>query len=358
VPGLRAHILPRRRRVVRRRAHRRHLPGQLQAPVGAHVGRPPGRVLTDAGLVQRRRVDHGRTVPAAVAHRVHVLPVPRPGKTGNAVSSDHGASVNDWVNVVRRARLHATTKLIALLLASYANPDGTRIYPGVARLAIQSGHGYRTVQRELARLRAMGLIERMPRIGVRRGWSAPYRLVLGDDVMEKAGVPTPAAEDMAVEKLAIRYRGRHRKAKSARHADGVQTSDCTPPDDTTARHGQLADQEKAHRTLHVPLPGINPPSDETDHRNGGTGRRTPRADDEISEQVDPRTREGTDLIRRRMAAELDAWIRDHPEHEPPPLTNSAQTERWSHLLAPGIGACNGTAADMRQTAAAIEAAES
>jgi hypothetical protein len=207
---------------------------------------------------------------------------------------DQGASVNEWVNVVRRARLHATTKLVALLMASYADPDGTRIYPGVARLVIQSGLGYRTVQREMARLRTAGLTEQMPRKGLRRGWSAPYRLILAADLLEKVDVLTPAAEDKAAEDLAGRYRAKHRREKTSRHSDGVgsqdgpvdnplsggttsrhsdgvQSDDLTPWGDATSRHDQLADQEKAHATLPVPLPNINPPSDEADLRYPGTG---------------------------------------------------------------------------------------
>src|SRR5260370_31570300 len=98
-------------------------------------------------------------------------------------------------------RCDATTTLVALLLASYADPDGTRIYAGVARLAIQGGLSYRTAQRELARLRAMGLIERMPRTGARRGWMACYRLILAADLLDRCDVPTPAAEDPPVAAL-------------------------------------------------------------------------------------------------------------------------------------------------------------
>jgi hypothetical protein len=223
------------------------------------------------------------------------------------VSADHGAGVNEWVNVVRRARLHATTKLVALLVATYADPDGTSIYPGVARLAIQSSHGYRTVQRELARLRAMGLIEQLPRTGVRRGWSTPYRLILASDLLDKLDLPTPAAEDLAVDNLARRYRGRHRAPKSARQPDGAQIDDCTPPGDTTARHDQLADQEKAHRTLHVPPPGFNPPSDETDLRNGGQGSWGHQAGDGIDDE---------EARRKQQLDRLAEWRRQNPEHEP------------------------------------------
>lgn len=232
-----------------------------------------------------------------------------------APDEDIGADVNTWINVVRRSRLPATTKLIALLMASYADPDGTNIYPGVARLAIQSGHGYRTVQREQARLRAMGFVQSMPRRGLRRGWSTPYRLILAADLLEHVDVPSPATEDARIDELARRYRGRHRAKAStkqvlehvpngttARSPDGVQFSDCTPWDDTTARHGQAADLQKEHQTLHVPPPETNPPSAESSVVARGTG--SARARDRNENQIDHRQREMDKLM---------TWIREHPE---------------------------------------------
>ncbi len=219
---------------------------------------------------------------------------------------DCGAKVNIWINVVRRSRLHVTTKLIAFLMASYASPDGTNIYPGVALLAIQSGYSYSTVQREMRRLRDVGLIEAMPRTGIRRSWSTPYRLIIAADLLEKIDVPSPATERAAVDNLAARYRGKHRQAKSARHPDGVQIDDCTSPDDTTARHGHLAEQGNQHRTLHVPPPGLNPTSDEAGVRDLGTG--STRASSNGKHDLN-----GSEDDRRQALDKLATWIAEHPE---------------------------------------------
>lgn len=231
------------------------------------------------------------------------------------------ATVNEWVNVIRRARLHATTKLVALLLASYADPDGTSIYPGVARLAVQTGLGYRTIQRELARLRAMGLIAKMPRTGIRRGWSDPYRLTFGDDVPASVDIPTPAAEDAAVENLARQYRGRHRAKKSARHPDGVQIDDCTPWDDTTARHGKTGDlQERPTPSIDLSIT-TNPPSEEGDVRTSRTRNAHPREANGNAiysggnGRPSPRTRAETAAEARRQADALVEWMRQHPQAE-------------------------------------------
>src|SRR6266851_2612976 len=191
-----------------------------------------------------------RLLPA----RGHLPRLHRSG--GRAVSGqaadtapDTGATVNSWVNVVRRAHLDETMKPIALLLASYANKDGTSIHPGVARLAVQSGKSYRTVQRVLARLRAIGLIEAMPRVKTPRGWKDGYRLILAADLLDKLDVPTPAAEDAAIEAIASRERERVRKYRrehrpggpAKRHLDGITGSTAKRhldgvTDATTIRH--------------------------------------------------------------------------------------------------------------------------
>jgi len=206
-------------------------------------------------------------------------------------AADCGASINEWVKVVRRAKLHKTAKLIAFLMVSYADADGTNIYPGFARLAVQAGVSYATVKRETARLCAIGLIDRMPRSGTRRGWSACYRLILSPDLLEKVDVPTPAAENAAVEAVVEReraylrkYRAKHRKTKHLPVDNPLQpTTMKGHPDDLSSGDERSSGRPSGKvtpnsltsgddpTTLPVPLPGLNPPSDETDLRNGGTG---------------------------------------------------------------------------------------
>lgn len=217
---------------------------------------------------------------------------------------DTGATVNEWVNVVRRARLTRTEKYIALLLATYADPDGSSIYPGVARLALQSDYSYRTVQDVLAKLRAIGLIEKLSRRGVPRHFADGYRLIFGPEVLDKASVPTPATEDAQVERIRALYRGRHRAksartldraqtdlaehsldtdgATSARSADSVQSSVCTQWDDTTARNGMPAE-----------LPDASDGKPDSDISNKGG---SPEEDH-----------------RRDALDQVAEWIRQHPE---------------------------------------------
>jgi DNA-binding transcriptional ArsR family regulator len=107
---------------------------------------------------------------------------------------DVGASVNEWVNVVRRGRLGPTVKLVALTIATYANSDGTKIFPGIARLAVQCEVDYRTARRALAALRSMGLIELVKRGARKLGKSDEYRLILSASLLEHCEIPTPDAE--------------------------------------------------------------------------------------------------------------------------------------------------------------------
>jgi len=79
-------------------------------------------------------------------------------------------------------------KLLAFVLADYANPEGDDIFPSVATLADQVGVSERTVQRHLERLQEIGFIKRVGNsrggamrkdaAGKRRGRTNRYRIDL------------------------------------------------------------------------------------------------------------------------------------------------------------------------------------
>jgi hypothetical protein len=104
-----------------------------------------------------------------------------------------GASVGTWNALVRRARMTDKQKLSALLISSYANPDGTGIRCGVARLAADLGASYATGRRYLAWLRNVGLIELVQAGNRRRQTADVYRLIIGPDVLEHLEVLDPEA---------------------------------------------------------------------------------------------------------------------------------------------------------------------
>jgi len=77
----------------------------------------------------------------------------------------------EWLRLVRRVRLNPSAKLVAFACASYANRDGSSIYPGAAKLAAVTGLTERTVRTALQTLRNTGLLKRT-REGRRAGRAA------------------------------------------------------------------------------------------------------------------------------------------------------------------------------------------
>ncbi len=122
------------------------------------------------------------------------------------MTEDIGATVKEWVNVIRRARLDKTTKLVALMVASYANPDGRHVFPGVARLTVQCHIGYSSARRALATLRAVGLLQLTRRGNRRAGKSDEYRLILAEHLLERVELLTPDEERARIADVAQQHR--------------------------------------------------------------------------------------------------------------------------------------------------------
>lgn len=104
---------------------------------------------------------------------------------------DLGARTGTWTELVRRARMSREQKLAALVLASYANADGTKIHCSAARLAVDAEIGYATARRYIARLRTIGLLELVARGNRRRGRADEYRLIIDPHVTEHLEIPDP-----------------------------------------------------------------------------------------------------------------------------------------------------------------------
>lgn len=85
-----------------------------------------------------------------------------------------------WLRAVRVLPLRPAVKNTAAWLASWADPDGTSIYPGLDLLARATGMHRATVVRCLEELREAKLIERDKRGGGRSktGTADVYRLIL------------------------------------------------------------------------------------------------------------------------------------------------------------------------------------
>lgn len=180
------------------------------------------------------------------------------------MTEDYGAGVNEWVNVVRRAKLGATVKLVALTIASYADPDGTHVFPGVTRLAVQCELKYRTTQYALARLRKAGLIE-VVRHGDRRGGkSDEYRLILAADLLERCDVPSPAAERLEIERVTEQNQAKQEKSRIRRMGVRLEPVDNplseSEPEPFQTHPGASENGFRRTTTASSDAPGCVPPS--------------------------------------------------------------------------------------------------
>jgi DNA-binding transcriptional ArsR family regulator len=101
-----------------------------------------------------------------------------------------------WERIVRRARIGRETKCVALLIATYADNDGTGARPGESQLAEDCEMDPRTVRRHLAKLRELELALRVGegyKAG-RRGRADEYVLTAPDDLFG-LGIPGGAVEN-------------------------------------------------------------------------------------------------------------------------------------------------------------------
>lgn len=205
-----------------------------------------------------------------------------------------GAGVRDWTLVVRRAQLGRTTKAVAILLATYADSDGTRVRPGIARIAIELEIGYNTAKAAMAELRTAGLIECVHK-ATRRGESDEYRLIMAADLLDRIEVWSPGQVSVAIERTKAQKRGKHRSKGGPEPVDLQPTERAADEGDLRPAE-QAADEEPAARLLdgnQAPAarlsdtcgpPGAPPPTTDlvttaTDHSDNGlrTAAHGPRA---------------------------------------------------------------------------------
>jgi len=100
----------------------------------------------------------------------------------------------EWERLVRRAQLPKPVKLLALVLATYADPDGSRVRPGLPVLASVTGDSERNVRRILAHLvDDLGLLRQLARGGGRggKGRASVYRLTIPVDLLDRLELLSP-----------------------------------------------------------------------------------------------------------------------------------------------------------------------
>ncbi|WP_157519485.1 helix-turn-helix domain-containing protein [Modestobacter sp. Leaf380] len=102
----------------------------------------------------------------------------------------------EWERVFRRCRLPSTTKAVGFAMATYADGDGSRIYPGAARLAAVTGLSERSVRGALTNLRDLGLVHRTVKGGMRgtHAFADVYQLQIPADLLERFDLLTTDEE--------------------------------------------------------------------------------------------------------------------------------------------------------------------
>jgi len=106
----------------------------------------------------------------------------------------------EWERLIRRAVLPVRVKLVALVLSTYADPNGTRVRPGLESLAGDTGQSTSTVKRCVQALRdEYGLLLQVSRGGGRSGHgkATEYRLVFPEDLLERVDL-VPLGRDSGV----------------------------------------------------------------------------------------------------------------------------------------------------------------
>lgn len=105
----------------------------------------------------------------------------------------------EWERQVLKTPLPPLTKLVALALATYGNKAGKNAHPGNKVLATDLGLSDRTVERHLATLRDVGLVNRVFRGSAagRQRLADVYELVVADDLAQRlANLGTPDTADV------------------------------------------------------------------------------------------------------------------------------------------------------------------
>lgn len=113
----------------------------------------------------------------------------------------------EWERIMRRLVVPPPVKLLAFILASYADGNGTRIRPGNEILANVTGTSVRTVERNLSTLKRHGLIGVVKRGGGRSNAGRPteYRLTIPVDLLDRLVLLEPG--DRAPESPATHMAG-------------------------------------------------------------------------------------------------------------------------------------------------------
>lgn len=162
----------------------------------------------------------------------------------------------EWQRTWRYVIVQPSVKNVGFAVATFANKDGTRIFPGVRRLMTISGYSNKAVVDALAALRWLGFIYRVS-CGVRNptgGVADTYQLCLPRDMSRvpmadaKAGTD-PVFEDLPCEAqraaVILGVAARLRKTSSELSSERSELSSLDP---VTSVHNTKASTKSKHHS--------------------------------------------------------------------------------------------------------------
>jgi hypothetical protein len=168
----------------------------------------------------------------------------------------------EWERLVRRARLPKPVKLLALVLATYADPDGSRVRPGLPVLASVTGDSERNVGRLLRHLvDDLGLLRQVARGGGRggKGRASVYRLTIPVDLLDRLEMLSP--EDSPPDSPDIQMSSQSDESPVDNHVDNSVSAD-------TWMSSQSGNENDFHRTSGATFRRLTGHSDPIDRTSG------------------------------------------------------------------------------------------
>lgn len=157
----------------------------------------------------------------------------------------------DWERLIRRIVMPKPVKLAAFVLATYADPDGTRVRPGMEVLAAVTGDSEKNARRILSTLREMGLVELVSRGGGKggRGKASEYRLTIPDDLLERFAMLEPGDKPAESPDIQMSAQSTHNPV------DNPVDKDDSPDTQTSGQSEADEPNDRTSRALSEPMTG-------------------------------------------------------------------------------------------------------
>lgn len=166
------------------------------------------------------------------------------------IDDQYAMRLQEWKVLVRRVDLPPTVKAIICAFADFGDFDGTRVRPGLAKVAAATGREYNTVKAAIAVAREVQLVE-LVRKSRSPDSADEYRLIAGPQLRERVRVRSCDEFDDLVEEIRVKRRGKYRKpagphgtqpgaAEDLRPAEDAAETGLRRVDDTDLRHVRRA----------------------------------------------------------------------------------------------------------------------